>query len=357
MASLDSHRALREVIGAGKAAVQKLGIEGIARFIARQPDVGGRLVLSNVRGAGDVGASSGIVLFTARYDGADGPLSRDLVLRHAPQSQSRLFYAYDLARQFKVQLALHRQGRVPVPEPLWLDADGRELGVQGFVMAQKPGAAPHSAAFASGPLVALTSAERALALDDVLRAQADIHNTNLAAAGLEDFMMPAEGQTALARCINWYWQTWDWIQTKDHARLAPVRRWLLDNAPARGPELTHGDATLHNYMFHNKRLSAVIDWEMSCLGHAETDLALQCLTNRLFAPPPASGLPRPPATAEWLARYRAQGGRALAGLEYYTRLAAYIITIALGALQRNMPAAQRAAQQPFAEAIWWEAEN
>jgi aminoglycoside phosphotransferase (APT) family kinase protein len=47
---------------------------------------------------------------------------------------------------------------------------------------------------------------------------------------------------------------------------------------------------LQNYFFDGTRLAAVLDWEMSCLGRAEADLALQCLSNRIFAAPPDSGL-------------------------------------------------------------------
>lgn len=342
---------LNSMIGAGKSVLQKIGAEEIQRFIERQDGVAGPVSVDNVRGGGDVGASSGIVIFTASYHTGDSLVTRDLVLRHAPNSDSRLFYEYDLSRQFEVQLALQGRG-VAVPEPLWLDGDGRYFGVSGFVMAHLPGIAPNPSAFTQGPLAEASAGDRQHMLNEIMLAMVKIHQTDVKAVGLENFVMSADGIAPLERCINWYWQTWEWIAVPQFSRLEPVRRWLLERLPEGEPELMHGDTTLHNYLFDDNRLTGVLDWELSSLGRAEADLALQCVGNQLFAAPVDSGLPLPPSDEEWLSLYQQAGGRPMQHFEYYKKLAAYIIVIAVCALQRNLSADECAAQEPLRGPLW-----
>jgi aminoglycoside phosphotransferase (APT) family kinase protein len=91
---------------------------------------------------------------------------------------------------------------------------------------------------------------------------------------------------------------------------------------------------------------------MSSLGRAEADLALQCVSNRIFAAPPESGLLQPPSEEEWLAMYRAAGGRELRDFDYFKKFAAYMILVAVGALQRNLTEAEREAQAPLLQPCW-----
>lgn len=347
----DAQSMVNAVIGAGKAAVDKVGAKEIRRFIENQPDVAGDVEVTVVADAGEVGASSGIVLFDASYDTGDARVTRQLVLRHAPVSDRRLFFEYDMARQFEVQRALQGSG-VPVPEPLWLDPDGRWLGAAGYAMARTTGTAPHPSAFVRGPIAEASPTDREEMLDQVMRALVGIHRTDITASGRETLMMNAPGSGPLERCINWYWQTWDWVHLPQFDKLVPVRQWLLDNIPAGEPELTHGDSTLHNYMFEGKRLVGVLDWEMSTLSRAEADLALQCVGNQLFAAPPGSGLLMPPGEEEWLGLYRAAGGRPLRDFEYFKKLAAYMIIVPVGALERNMTEDERAEQEPLLRPCW-----
>ena len=131
---------------------------------------------------GEVGASSGTVLFDATFDTDQGRVTRELVLRHAPVSDNRLFFEYDLSRQFQVQRALYGTD-VPVPEPLWLDSDGRWLGTSGYVMARVQGRGQHPAAFIQGPIAEASPADREEMLAKVMAALVAIHNTDIKARG------------------------------------------------------------------------------------------------------------------------------------------------------------------------------
>jgi aminoglycoside phosphotransferase (APT) family kinase protein len=342
---------LSSVIGAGKAAVLKIGADEIRRFVVNQPDVAGDVEVTVVGDGGEVGASNGTVLFDASYYAAHGRVTRQLVLRHAPGSDSRLFFEYDLSRQFQVQRAL-RGSDVPVPETLWLDPDGRWLGAPGYAMVRVRGIGQHPAAFLQGPIAEASPADREEMLGQIMKALVGIHKTDIKARGLEDFMMNAPGDAPLERCINWYWQTWDWVHLPPFERLVPVRQWLLDNLPDGEPELIHGDSTLQNYFFDGTRLAAVLDWEMSTLGRAEADLALQTVSNQLFAAPPDSGLLQPPSEDEWLGMYYAAGGRPLRDFDYFKKFAAYMVIVAVSALQRNMSEAERAAPEALLQPCW-----
>jgi len=111
----DVQSMLSSVIGAGKIQVHKIGADEIRRLIENQPDVAGEVDVTVVGHGGEVGASSGTVLFDASFDTGQGRVTRELVLRHAPASDKRLFFEYDLSRQFQVQRALYGTD-VPVPE-------------------------------------------------------------------------------------------------------------------------------------------------------------------------------------------------------------------------------------------------
>lgn len=342
---------LSSVIGAGKAAVLKIGADEIRRFVVNQPDVAGDVEVTVVGDGGEVGASNGTVLFDASHDTAHGRVTRQLVLRHAPGSDGRLFFEYDLSRQFQVQRAL-RGSAVPVPEALWLDPDGRWLGAAGYAMVRVRGIGQHPAAFIQGPIAEASPADRAEMLSQIMKALVGIHQTDIKACGLEDFTMNAPGDSPLERCINWYWQTWDWVHLPAFERLLPVRQRLIDNLPGGEPELIHGDSTLQNYFFDGTRLAAVLDWEMSTLGRAEADLALQTVSNQLFAAPPDSALLQPPSEDEWLGMYHAAGGRPLRDFDYFKKFAAYMIIVAVSALQRNMSEAERAGPEALLRPCW-----
>jgi aminoglycoside phosphotransferase (APT) family kinase protein len=343
--------AINTVIDAGKSSVRSVSVDAIRRFIESQPDVSGNVSVTPIEFEKEGGASSGIVRFSATYDHGDGIRTEDLVLRHAPGSERALFHEYDLTRQFKVQRVLHSHG-LPVPQPKWLDATGEFLGVPGYVMHTVSGEAPNASAFTRGPIARANPEQRHRMLSAVMDVLVKIHRLDYHKEGLQDFTMNAEGNTPLERNINWYWKTWEWIDLPEFARLEPVRRWLLANAPQGDTRLTHGDSSLHNYLFEDGKLTAVLDWELSTLARPEADLALQRVTTELFAPPPESGLLMPPSEEEWLALYEAAGGLPPRDFEYFKKYSMFAILIAMLSLQRNLPDEARAGLASFRARLW-----
>lgn len=347
---------LDSVISTGQSVRARIEPETIAAFIAEQPGIAGPVEIVSVAGDSKVGASSGIVMFTAVYDDGSGRREHPLVLRYAPANAERLWVDYGMAHQARVQQVLQRTG-LPIPCPLFVDADGRQLGAAGYVMTTVSGVAPSPSAFVQGPLAEASEDERAAMLREVMDALVRIHSVELTEDERSELQMAAPGASAMEKCINWYWATWEWLALPEYQRLVPVREYLIANAPVGGEVLTHGDSTLHNYLFANGRLTGVLDFEMACVARPECDLALQCVGNEIFAAPPESGALQPPGEAEWLALYRAAGGRELTDFAYFRRFASYMIVVAIVALQRNMPEEVRAAQKDFVERLWRAAEG
>lgn len=347
----DISSALDSAIGAGKSAIPKIGAQQISRFMESQSDIAGDVRILDLRGTGEVGASSGTAIFTASYRTAHETVTRDLVLRHAPGTEKRIFAEYDLTRQFRVQRALQNSA-VPVAKPLWMDVDGEYLGVPGFIMTCEKGSTPHAAAFLRGPLAEASPEARRQMLGEVMKALVAIHQTDLEATGLQDFVLNAPGDTPWQRRVNWYHQTWEWLDLPEYQQLTPVHRWLIESAPEGPAELIHGDSTFQNYLFCDNRLTSVLDWELSSVGHAESDLALQQVSNELFAPPPGSDRPRPPTESELLELYAEAGGRPLSNFDYYKKFSAYMILVSVYALQRNLAVEARGSVEPLMRGLW-----
>jgi aminoglycoside phosphotransferase (APT) family kinase protein len=110
-------------------------------------------------------------------------------------------------------------------------------------------------------------------------------------------------------------------------------------------------------MFKGNRLTGIVDWEMSCIGRPECDLAQQMISNRLFADPAGAPGSQPPSEEEWVERYVRAGGKPPENLLYFRRLAAFIVLIAVYSLQRSMDEAMRSAQRHFMDKVWTLAET
>src|SRR3546814_4198727 len=85
--------------------------------------------------------------------------------------------------------------------------------------------------------------------------------------------------------------------------LSQTRQWLWDNIPAddKGPSLLHGDVGFHNILFDEDRITALLDWELTFLGHPAKDLAQ--LHNMVVAHLPWD---------RFMGWYRSAGGEAVA---------------------------------------------
>lgn len=200
--------------------------------------------------------------------------SGDVVLRAKPPGEL-LKSAHQVDREYRVMKAL-ADTDVPVPKMLHLADGDNPLGRMFFVMQYLPGRI-----FWDPSLPELDKPERAAIYDAMNQTLAALHGVDVNAVGLQDFGHPGN---YFAR------QTDRWIKQYKASAMQPnadmdrLMDWLLANMPDdETSRLVHGDYRLDNMIFAPVRpeVIAVLDWELSTLGHPLSDLAYQCMQWRL----------------------------------------------------------------------------
>jgi aminoglycoside phosphotransferase (APT) family kinase protein len=264
---------------------------------------------------------------------------RRYVLRRKPPGKL-LRSAHMVEREFRVLRALNG-ARYPAPEALALCEDESVAGSVFYLMSHVEGRI-----FWDPGMEGSSRAERAGVYDAMNEALARLHAIDVEAAGLADFGKPGN---YFAR----QWQRWSEQYRASETEAIPAMdqliAWLGAHVPADDGRvaLVHGDWRIDNMIFDaaTPRLLAVLDWELSTLGHPFADLAYQCMQWRL---PNAgdfrglAGLDRAalgiPTEADYVAAYCRRAG--LAAIPHWTFLIAFsffrIAAIAQGVYKRTL---------------------
>lgn len=200
---------------------------------------------------------------------------RHFVLRAKPPGKL-LKSAHAVDREFRVMRALAGT-KVPVPKVLHLSGDVSPMGPQFMVMEMVDGRI-----FWDPALPDQTIEERSAIYDAMNATLANLHDVDPGAVGLGDFGRPGNYfERQVARWSGQYLQAAttplpdaDWLMA-----------WLADNmVPDDGASsIVHGDYRIDNMIFAHDRpeVLALLDWELSTLGHPLADLAYQCMHWRL----------------------------------------------------------------------------
>ncbi|MCP4767581.1 MAG: phosphotransferase [Gammaproteobacteria bacterium] len=230
--------------------------------------------------------------------------SGEYVLRRKPPGQL-LKSAHAVEREFRVMQALSASP-VPVPLTFHLCTDESIIGSVFFVMEHVRGEIYWDPA-----LPGLSTSERRATYLEMCRVLAALHQVDVDAVGLSDFGKPGN---YFARQINRWTQQYLASQTEQVAEMDAVIDWLPANLPADDGRvaLVHGDYRLDNMIFKPGRIeiAALLDWELSTLGHPLADLAYQCMQLRMEPGKHLSGLNGIdraalgiPSEQEYVARY------------------------------------------------------
>ena len=208
------------------------------------------------------------------YRVAAGPAR--FVLRAKPPG-TLLPSAHQVEREFAVMAALAATS-VPVPRVLALAGDAESpIGRAFYVMEHVEGRVFHDPA-----LPGMTAPGRAAIYDAMNRALAALHAVDPAAVGLGGFGKPGN---YFARQLDRWARQYRASVAAPSPEMAQVIAWLEAAMPPDDGQvaLVHGDWRLDNLMFHPERAEvvAVLDWELSTLGHPLADLAYQCMQWRL----------------------------------------------------------------------------
>jgi len=258
----------------------------------------GPLLVQQFRG----GQSNPTFLLTAG-DGAH------YVLRRKPAGQL-LPSAHAVDREFRVISALYGHG-VPVARPICLCADEGVIGTMFYVMSYVRGRN-----FWDPRLPGMTPPERAAVYDEMNRVLVALHTADFAALGLADYGRPGN---YFARQIARWSKQYRASETEPIEAMERLLAWLPANIPP-GDEtaLVHGDYRIDNVIFapDEPRMLALVDWELSTLGHPLADLSYHVMLWRVGAGeiPGLRGVDLAglgiPTEAEYVAAYCRRSGRA-----------------------------------------------
>jgi aminoglycoside phosphotransferase (APT) family kinase protein len=256
----------------------------------------------------------------------------EIVLRRPPLGHV-LPTAHDMAREFRVQSALHGT-RVPVPRTLYLADAGSVLGVPFYLMERVVG---HVCRNQLPPGYGGTAAEREAIGGALIDTLAHLHAIDPAAAGLADF---GRGAGFMERQLRRWSKQWHSSKSADLPALDSLSDELARTVPRQtAVTIVHGDYRLDNTVLHPTRpgeIVAVLDWEMSTVGDPLADLgALLAYWSeagddhvlaaaRIIPPVTAAGFP---GRSEIVRRYAEITGFDLADLAWYRAFAYFKLAV------------------------------
>ncbi|MDB5870375.1 MAG: aminoglycoside phosphotransferase [Polaromonas sp.] len=201
---------------------------------------------------------------------------RQYVLRKQPAG-ALLPSAHAVDREYRVLIAL-QGSEVPVPKTLCFCDQPEVIGTPFYVMDCVPGRV-----FWEPTLPELPHEQRAMAWDDFNRVVAALHRVDADAVGLGDY--GKHGRYFERQIARWT-QQYRASETERIDAMDALIEWLPQQpVPAEQTAIVHGDLRLDNMMFHptEPRIVAVLDWELSTLGHPLADLSYHLVTWRLTA--------------------------------------------------------------------------
>ena len=291
---------------------------------------------------------------------------RRYVLRRKPPGKL-LPSAHAVDREYRVITALHASG-FPVAKTYCLCEDDTIIGTAFYVMDYVAGRVLWEPS-----LPDMRKEQRGAYFDELNRVVALLHSVDYAAIGLGDYGKPG---SYIERQINRWIKQYRASETERIEAMENLIAWLPGNIP-RGDETTivHGDYRMDNVMFHptEPKILAVLDWELSTLGHPLADFSYHCMTWRLTPGQfrgmmgidfQALGIP---TEQEYVAAYCRRTGRDhIANWDFYMaynmfRLAGILQGI-MGRVNDGTAASAHALEQgkrarPMAEAGWQQVER
>ena len=293
------------------------------------------------------------------------------VMRAKPGPVAKLLpSAHAIEREFRVMSALQGSD-VPVAKMLALCEDESVMGRAFYIMECVNGRVMWDQSLPN-----LNNTQRGDVYDEMNRVLAALHKVKPSAVGLDGYGKPGN---YFERQIGRWSKQYVASITQPIVEMDRLMAWLPQNIPAMARDeslvsVVHGDYRLDNLMFHptEPRVLAVLDWELSTLGHPLADFSYHCMAWHI--PPGAfrgiGGLDVAslgiPTEADYIARYCERTGFATpaqlqADWNFYLaynlfRLAAILQGIAkrveMGTASSAQAVSSAAGARPLAELAW-----
>jgi aminoglycoside phosphotransferase (APT) family kinase protein len=193
------------------------------------------------------------------------------VMRRKPAGKL-LPSAHAVDREYRVITALAGSD-VPVPKTFGLCMDEAVIGSAFYIMDFADGRV-----LWDGALPGMSNAERAQIYREMNRVIAALHQVDYGKRGLGDYGKPGN---YFARQIGRWTKQYQASETEAIESMNRLIEWLPQNIPANDETtIVHGDFRLDNLVFHptENRVIAVLDWELSTLGHPLADISYHCMS-------------------------------------------------------------------------------
>lgn len=197
-----------------------------------------------------------------------------------------------------------------VPEMILYHTDRELIGTPFYLMERLQGRV-----FPNCQLPGMAPAERKAIYMAMAETMACLHKVDWARIGLSDY---GRHGSYFSRQIARWSKQWEMSKNAENRDIDRLMPWLRENLPDESETtISHGDFRLGNLMFHptEPRVIAVLDWELSTLGHPLADVAFNCMAWRTLPSEyggirgldlPALGIP---SEAEYLRHYYRLSGR------------------------------------------------
>jgi len=234
------------------------------------------------------------------------------VLRTKPGLSAQLLpSAHAIDREYRVMDALSKAG-FPAARQYALCVDESVIGRAFYVMEFIEGRVLWDQS-----LPDMSKAERGQYYDEMNRVISQLHTIDYAAIGLANYGKPGN---YFGRQIDRWTHQYKASETEKIEAMDSLMEWLPQNIPpGDDTSIVHGDFRLDNMMFHptEPRILAVLDWELSTLGHPLADFSYHCMSWHI--PPgqfrgiggldlPALGIP---TEDDYIARYCERTGKTI----------------------------------------------
>jgi aminoglycoside phosphotransferase (APT) family kinase protein len=244
---------------------------------------------------------------------------RSYVMRRKPPGKL-LPGAHAIEREYRVITALGNQD-FPVAKSYGICEEEGVIGTPFYVMEMVEGRIFWDTSFPE-----IGQAERPAYFDAMNATMAALHKIDPEAAGLGDYGKP--GNYFARQIARWSRQYESDVEAGRVAAMDRLVEWLPANIPPDEPQprVIHGDFRCDNMIFHpvEPRVLAVLDWELSTLGHPLADFTYHLMMYRMPAGLTTGlvGLDiaalNIPSEADYIAAYCARTGReGIADLDFY----------------------------------------
>ncbi len=202
--------------------------------------------------------------------------TQSYVMRAKPGPVAKLLpSAHAIEREFAVMSGLYGTD-VPVPRMYCLCEDESVIGRAFYIMEYMQGRVLWDQS-----LPGMSNAERGAIYNEMNRVVAALHSVKFADRGLAGYGKPGN---YFERQIGRWSKQYLASSTQPIAEMDALMAWLPANIPADARDesrvsIVHGDYRLDNLMFHatEPRVIAVLDWELSTLGHPLADFSYHCM--------------------------------------------------------------------------------